>query len=497
MDKLNLGLSGREQRRSRRFRRELVVEIHEKNRCQKVRAADVARHGLFLITDLPLHERHLVQLVIHLPRGTIKAAASVTRTLRNTSGAEGVGVQFFALSGEAKRRWDTFIFDLHRSQRDEPDGVLSGPARPSPSSSTPPGAPLVSGPSSPSPGLPSTAWWPSEDADQIATFIIRLKSLSRLEEFAASHLAEGGMVLYTPVLHRPGDAVKLVYVHPRTEEEFHIPGIVDAAYADRPKRLDIHFQNITPDVIERFLAYVRTGRPPAKQLRAEPTVVPQGAPGEARGLAPSGDIDFDVEIFDETVDIEDAMVFDPDPDEALAHGAADPVRASLSSSSSSSWVSSASSGSPLLDMGLAPSTFVLRCSQDGDRCSAPSYVVELGPCRGALGLVADLEAFIGNPTERVVSVPRLAARAIRRTRLEAFLEAGGTLDALSDARTLLEVASLAEVPMDPDSGRHAKETRSVKRLDALARKLAVEESAETRVHCPSCAGGRLVVTRAS
>ncbi|HEY4222301.1 MAG TPA: PilZ domain-containing protein, partial [Myxococcota bacterium] len=182
----------KEQRRAPRFRHELVVELHERAGPRRLHAIDVARHGLFLATDDPPRERHLVQLTVHLPGGAIRAAGSVTRTLRGRGEAEdGVGIQFFALSDDAKDRWDDFIFELQRTT------PARGTRLPTKEELARPDPTIGGG----------------------ATFLVKLKSQERLKEFGLTHLAAGGTVLFTPVLRAPGEVVTLIVVHPKSDEE--------------------------------------------------------------------------------------------------------------------------------------------------------------------------------------------------------------------------------------------------------------------------------------
>jgi hypothetical protein len=494
----------KDQRRSPRFRHELLVELHEKQRTRKLYALDVGRHGLFLATDDPPHERHLVQLTVHLPEGPIRAAASVMRTIKGRADVDGVGVQFFALSGIAKQRWDDFIFALHRTT--PPRGVaavasISPPATeahvlPLPPTSQPPTsqaptsqppasqAPTSQPPSQPT-SQPTTSRPPvtaapvphlERDPASGATFLVKLKSIERLREFAATHLAAGGTVLYTPVLHAEGEVLTLIVVHPKSDEEFRLPGIIHKAHTDRPKRLEILFHGVTPAVLRSFDAYIASGLPPAVQLEP-PRPLNQDKEIE--------ELDLDVDVFDEEpIEIDDRVWREagelsglkdrPEPRPApppTTHPAADP--------------------------GLKPTTFRVRCAREGSGCSAEPYAVDLGPCRGVLGLVADHAAFLSHKTGRIVTAPRFVTAEAREERARAFVEKGGTLEAPVDVATLLAVAALASPVTDPQSGAPLKQTRAVERLEAAALRLTDgEPPAKTRVACATCKEGQLTIERA-
>lgn len=469
----------KEQRRSPRIRHELVVELHDKRGARTVQALDVARHGLFLATGgEPPRARHLVQLTVHLPDGPIKAAASVTRTLKNEDHIDGVGVQFFALSDDAKQRWDDFILDLQRSTSSEPREVQRARAAPSAG----------------------------------ATFLVKLRSVERLKEFAATHLASGGTVLFTPVLRAPGEVVTLVVVHPKTDEEFRLPGVIHKVHEERPKRLEIYFHGITPALLNSFAAYVETGHPPRVQLDP-PTQSPSVR-------VPFGDLDLDldVDVFDEdTLDTDDRIwrgdatgspggrdgftvppfsVHESAPIAERAPSSSSPASSAASSAASSpasSAASSAPTGKPV-DPGLRPQTYLLRCDREGSGCQAEPYAVDLGPCRGVLGLVADHVAFLSQATGRIVTAPRLASSEQQGARSAGFLIEGGRLDAAVDVATLLSAVSLAEPARDPASGAELKSTRAVERLEHAARRLKPgEAAAKSKVACADCKEGHLTV----
>ena len=443
-------ISPKEQRRSRRIRHELVVELHEKGGARRLHAIDVARHGLFLATDNPPRERHLVQLTVHLPRGPIRAAGSVTRTLRgNADHEDGVGIQFFALSDEAKERWDEFIFELQRAT----------PAR-----GTPKYQPPADNPS-------------RRETSTGATFLVKLKTPERLKEFAHTHLAAGGTVLFTPVLKGPGEFVTLIVVHPKSDEEFRLPGVIHKAHSDRPKRLEIHFHGITPALLNSFAAFVETGFPPTVQL-SQPLSLPSKQP-EA---SPVPDLDLDVDVFDEdTLDTDDRIWRPPDVMATSPSTESAPVLEPMSPTRPTA---------PGIDPGFRPATYLLRC----DACSAEPYAVDIGPCRGVLGLVADHSAFVSSKTGRVVTVPRLAAVDERQTRVKSYLENNGRLDASIDIMTLLGAVALVEPPKDGDGS--LKATRAVERLEHAARRLvASDKPAKTRVSCAVCRDGHLTVER--
>lgn len=107
-------LPGRERRRFPRYEIEIPVLLRKRLGDLHLVTADVSRHGAFLRTDQPAPLRQLVQLRFSLPgHGDIDAMCMVARWLRleNPRGP-GMGLDFFALSKEAKISWERFVADL-------------------------------------------------------------------------------------------------------------------------------------------------------------------------------------------------------------------------------------------------------------------------------------------------------------------------------------------------------------------------------------------------
>ena len=145
-----------------------------------------------------------------------------------------------------------------------------------------------------------------------------------------------------------------------------------------------------------------------------------------------------------------------------------------------------------IDPGLRPDPYLVRC----DGCALSPYAIDLGPCRGVLGLVADYAAF-SSKDGRVMGAPRMVSAEERHKRVQRFLSTGGRLDASIDLMTLFGVVALAE-PAKDETGDALRRPKSVERLDSVARKLdAGEPPAKTKVKCPACKDGHLTVERSA
>jgi Tfp pilus assembly protein PilZ len=106
--------AGRDRRRFPRYDVEIPVKMKRKGVDVRMMTADASRHGAFIRTDEPGSIRQLVQLTFLLPdHGPIDAMCMVARVLGPDSArGTGMGVDFFALSKQAKQKWERFVADL-------------------------------------------------------------------------------------------------------------------------------------------------------------------------------------------------------------------------------------------------------------------------------------------------------------------------------------------------------------------------------------------------
>ena len=499
-------------RRSRRFGQRIDVDVIDRHGTRRGRAIDVARHGLFVAVVDPPRDRHLVQLVLHLPDGPLQAAASVSRIIPG----QGVGLSLFALSTDAKRRWDAFI--IRTQQRAE--------AAPTDSSST-----------ATTPSSSGTGAGPGHGPD-MPSFLIKLKTLERLQDYMKSHVAVGGTVLFTPVLHTAGTLLQLLIVHPATEMEFALLGRVYRAVATPPKRLEILFEPTDLVALGRFVDSGQTPRALAAEtltgsaLAAGPTSTWSAPTPGAEGPTVEQELDF--EISDDNESMQD------DPIEWDLHTSDLPVIMGRSASRPPTWastppvaandnerkaissaddrrdVASTSRGDggsgnetsnetsneelliddtvPAADPGFRPTPLLLRCETHG--CPSEAYAVELGPCSGVMGLVADQIPYWSSDTGRVISVPRLVPAGVRRDRFNQYVTRGGHMDDVLSLSTFLAAADLAEEPRHPMSGELLRSSPSTSSLAATARRVVdTDAPAPTDIRCPHCTTGTLVVER--
>ncbi len=100
-----------ERRRFPRYTLALPVTLRRKSTDLTLFTVDISRHGAFVRCDPPPPLRQLVQLRFHLPGfGEIDAMCMVARSLqKDHPRGPGMGVDFFALSKDAKVLWERHV----------------------------------------------------------------------------------------------------------------------------------------------------------------------------------------------------------------------------------------------------------------------------------------------------------------------------------------------------------------------------------------------------
>lgn len=103
---------GIERRRDRRYRFRIRVVLSGTPKDIVTQTEDVSFKGIFLRTDTPLPERHLVRLQLTLPPGDdqLVVTGMVARCIRSWGGRPpGAGIQFYGLAQQDRERWGQFI----------------------------------------------------------------------------------------------------------------------------------------------------------------------------------------------------------------------------------------------------------------------------------------------------------------------------------------------------------------------------------------------------
>jgi hypothetical protein len=464
-----------DKRRSRRFLCRMVADFHGKGPSRSLTTSNVSRHGIFVITPDPPPERHVVQLTLHTSMGKVRATAWVSRSVRDhpQPHRRGAGLQFFSLGTEDKARWDDFFYQL-------------------------------------SSDLASRLEL-SEPATAKASFVVKLGSVEKLLEFDRTCLVQGAMFLVTPVLKPVGTSVALHMVHPATDEEFVLTGVVARLHTRRPKGVEIHLPDLTRKLRSRFRDFISTGAPLLDEhsvLRTEPG---RPAPAEAvhsdsdSAEAVPEDDAFDIEVIDADLspdvvfewdeaneeltvdlDIDDEILIDLDEVTGIRRAPEPPASGELTMATTPP-----ASAEELVERLAASVEVAVTCSG----CGVDARLT-LGPAAGLLGLVANDVPLWDPEAGQPVARPRLCAPSEQHERIEALAGPDGDLAAVSvPLEVMLEAVRLSEAPTG-EEGRRLLGAKAVRALEQQAKKLARGEEVTLQgAACPGCEDGQWTVRR--
>lgn len=282
--------TGRERRRFPRFDVEIPVFVRRKTGDVMLHTADVSRHGAFLKSDTPYPVRQLIQLRFRLPdHSEIDAMCMVARWLPDSPRGAGVGVDFFALSKEAKNAWERFIADMR--VRDNAAGFetvhtatgtvalppnVGVPLPPGVSSSRTPRFDAPSANATPSPTSPSLTPSltpsprpppPPPDDDNVfsdsgSVMMLKLPDVAAIHAFIQNDIGRGGMFMKTPLMKDVGEKIELVLVHPESDDEFHLDATVVRRVVHGPveqRGLGIFFRALTPQAHQALVEFADSG----------------------------------------------------------------------------------------------------------------------------------------------------------------------------------------------------------------------------------------------
>jgi hypothetical protein len=102
-----------DRRRDTRARISLPTHVVRRGGMETVEMLDASYRGLFVRMEDPPPERELVKLVIELPgEQEMEVHAVVVRLVTDSVGRCGVGLRFFALNGQERSAWESFISSL-------------------------------------------------------------------------------------------------------------------------------------------------------------------------------------------------------------------------------------------------------------------------------------------------------------------------------------------------------------------------------------------------
>lgn len=85
---------------------------------ERIEILNASYRGLFIrVMGQPPATTELLKLRIDLPERSIVVHAVVVRVVKDASGRAGAGLRFFALNGEARSAWESFIAGLLHPRR--------------------------------------------------------------------------------------------------------------------------------------------------------------------------------------------------------------------------------------------------------------------------------------------------------------------------------------------------------------------------------------------
>lgn len=107
-----------DRRKDARARVSLPTHVVRRSGMETVEMLDASYRGLYVRMEEPPPERQLVKLLIELPGKDLECHAIVVRQVMDPLGRTGVGLRFFALNGQDRADWESFIGALlHRRAR--------------------------------------------------------------------------------------------------------------------------------------------------------------------------------------------------------------------------------------------------------------------------------------------------------------------------------------------------------------------------------------------
>jgi len=220
----------------------MKVVVKERQGATQLLTADVSRRGAFVVTDSPWPDRELVHLCFQLPGDDdpVELMGMVTRRVptKEDNGRPGMGIDFFALSSEARKRWESFVLSLPEEDAAE----QAAPVR-------------------------------RRHPRHFSRFLVRLRDKQRLREFYTRDISGGGMFLRTPAPDQVSHRIELVLVHPQSGDEFDLTGevvrvVTGPSLADRG--VGIQFDPLPVEEEATLLTFIETGVNHMRRVEGSP-----------------------------------------------------------------------------------------------------------------------------------------------------------------------------------------------------------------------------------
>jgi c-di-GMP-binding flagellar brake protein YcgR len=221
----------RERRREPRYPYRLPITLKFGGRAQETITEDISYSGVFAITDEPPEMRQLISLTSRLPNSgdTITPHAMAVFVLErgNRLGrTPGVGLQFYAVGGEVKRKWEAFIDSVRRKL-----------------------------------GPPVPESHPREFVRYRLKLAVKPRSLDELMTLQTRDVSRGGMFLLTGEPLEVGRELAVDVFHPNSDEVFTIECVVRRVSEGPPAGIGVEFHELDDRGRQAFAEFVHSALP--------------------------------------------------------------------------------------------------------------------------------------------------------------------------------------------------------------------------------------------
>ena len=277
---------------------------------QTLTTLDIARNGLFVVTDKPPARGQLVHVNVLLPSGDgpLPLRGMVLHTVTGEDAADrgvpaGMGIQFYGLGQAARERWIGF-FEAAREDFLAAGGVAHPPTpAAAPAARSDRGSeddaeataevrqpllredaddaldvrktsPVLGRPPSGSLATTGAVLAPDGAWEELGHFRLCPPDVAATLRFRHDALDSGGVVLVGAGSRAPGSPAVVSVVHPMTSAEFHVPGEVEAGGEDK-NSIVIRFLGVTERTKEEFEHFATEGLTPAVRGNLAPGAAPE------------------------------------------------------------------------------------------------------------------------------------------------------------------------------------------------------------------------------
>jgi len=293
-------------RRHERFDMSLSVSLKDKTGVHPLKTGNISKYGLFLESSDPKPPRQLIKLLIEFPHSSesIEVLAQVmwsdtTGKSDRSGGHPGMGVKFFSMPDNDRRRWENFV-DMVRTGRIAPEEQAS-PVKEEEDSAkssiytigqeeleelndlelddaavSDALSVVKDEPEEDLGGLnndeleppPLNFEEPPEDKERrvfprkIVAFLVKMKSVDTMRELYTRDISLGGMFLKTTIVKKEGDPIEIIIVHPWTSEEYSLQAEVrrvELGPSGAMTGIGVRFIQMNENTRDSLLMFIESG----------------------------------------------------------------------------------------------------------------------------------------------------------------------------------------------------------------------------------------------